>query len=123
MGAKLGEQFVQPLANKDRDRLRQLFTADLDFRGMTPNQFWEAETADAAIGDVLFGKWYEPHEVIRKVLSVEHDGFLARKHVGYRLLVEKLEGMFLVTSKPTTRNRTDGSAGLRVMCCGLQPAP
>ena len=38
----LGTQFVDALAARDRERLRALLHPQVDFRGLTPNRFWEA---------------------------------------------------------------------------------
>jgi hypothetical protein len=40
----LGSRFVAALAAKDTDRLVALFASDVDFRGLTPRRFWEADS-------------------------------------------------------------------------------
>jgi hypothetical protein len=39
----LGPRFVAALAAKDTDGLVALFASEVDFRGMTPGRFWEAD--------------------------------------------------------------------------------
>jgi hypothetical protein len=53
----LGPRFAQVLATKDYEALRAVLHADVDFRGLTPNRFWEAHDRDAVL-DIVFGVWF-----------------------------------------------------------------
>jgi hypothetical protein len=52
----LGPRFAQALATKDSEALRAVLHPDIDFRGLTPNRFWEARDRDAVL-DIVFGVW------------------------------------------------------------------
>jgi hypothetical protein len=42
----LGIAFAEAFAAKDYDRVRALAHPEVDFRGLTPNRFWEAHDPD-----------------------------------------------------------------------------
>jgi hypothetical protein len=48
MAGPLGERFVRALAAKDFAQVASLLHPEVDFRGMTPGRFWQANTATQA---------------------------------------------------------------------------
>jgi len=62
----LGPRFVAALAAKDTDGLVALFASKVDFRGMTPGRFWEADSPQRVVNEVLY-EWYEPEDVIERI--------------------------------------------------------
>ena len=92
----IGERFATALAAKDADGLRELLQPELDFRAMTPGQFWEADDSATVIDDVLLGQWFEPSDEIKELLSVETASVGQRNRVGDQLRVENLDGEHLV---------------------------
>jgi hypothetical protein len=61
----LGSRFVSALATKDTDRLVALFASDVDFRGMTPGRFWEVDSPQRIVHEVLY-EWFGPKESAAK---------------------------------------------------------
>jgi hypothetical protein len=117
----LGEEFAKALADKDSSRIRGLIHPEIDFRGMTPNYFWEAKDADELI-TVLLGKWFEDDDHIEALDHLETDSFADRDRVGYRFIVENPDGRFLVEQQAYLEAR-DGKIGwMRVLCAGYRPA-
>jgi hypothetical protein len=57
----LGSRFVAALAAKDTNRLVGLFASEVDFRGMTPRRFWEVDTPQRVVHEVLY-EWFEPKD-------------------------------------------------------------
>ena len=53
----LGRRFVEALAIKDAEALRAVLHPAVDFRGLTPNRFWEAHDPDAVL-EIVFGVWF-----------------------------------------------------------------
>jgi hypothetical protein len=43
----LGEDFVAALSARSGDQLRAVLAPDVDFKGLTPGRFWEAESHPA----------------------------------------------------------------------------
>ena len=117
----LGAEFAHALAAKDTARLRALLHPEVDFRGMTPRRFWEAEDPDAVL-EVLLGSWFEDSDEIEALERVESDAFADRQRVGYRFAVTNPDGRFVVEQQAYLAER-DGRIGwMRVVCSGYRPA-
>jgi len=116
----LGAEFVQALAAKDEQRLRDLMHPEIDFRGLTPRRFWEASDADTVIS-VIFGHWFEDSDVIESVERVETDMVIDRERVGYRLAVRNADRRFLVEQQAYLYDRDGRIAWMRVLCSGYRP--
>jgi hypothetical protein len=118
--ASLGSSFAAALALKDFDRIRDLLHPEVDFRGLTPRRFWEAEDPEAVVGGALRA-WFEDSDEIVELLRIETDAFADRERVGYRLLVRNPEGLFEVEQQAYLSER-DGKIGwMRVLCSGYRP--
>jgi hypothetical protein len=119
MSEPLAAAFAQALADKDTERLRDLLHPELDFRGMTPGRVWEAADVDDVIK--VIGTWFDDHDHIERVESIETDGFADRQRAGYRLLVRNDDGLHLVEQQAYLSDR-DGRIGwLSVLCSGYRP--
>jgi hypothetical protein len=117
----LGSQFVAALAAKDTDRLVALFAPNVDFRAMTPGRFWEADSPQRVVHEVLY-QWYEPHDVIERVDHIEVGYVADRERVDYRFVVHSPDGLFLVEQRAYFD--VDGAgriAYMRAMCSGYRP--
>jgi hypothetical protein len=77
---------------------------------MTPGRFWEADSPQRVVDEVLY-QWFEPHDVIERVDHIEVGYVADRKRVDYRFLVRSPDGLFLVEQRAyfdvdgTSRNR------------------
>jgi hypothetical protein len=117
----LGPEFARALAAKDVERLLELMHAEIDFRGMTPNRFWEATDPEAVIA-VLLDNWFEEKDEIEALERVESDTVADRQRVGYVFSVTNPDGRFLVEQQAYLSAR-DGRIGwMRVVCSGFRPA-
>ena len=117
----LGTDFASALAAKDRDRLRELLDPEIEFRGLTPSRFWEADDSEAVLS-ILFERWFEDTDEIKAVELVDADAFADRERVGYRFSVTNPDGRFLVEQQAYLSGR-DGRIGwMRVLCSGYRPA-
>ena len=116
----LGEEFVAALAAKDSSRMLGLLHAEVEFRGLTPRNTWEAGDAQGVVGIVL-GRWFEQTDEIREIERVDTDAFADRERVGYRLRVRNPDGEFVVEQQAYLGER-DGRIGwMRVLCSGFRP--
>jgi hypothetical protein len=116
----LGGEFARALAVKDTGRIRELVHPEIDFRGLTPNRFWEAVGADAVLS-ILFENWFEDTDEIRTIESLESDAVVDRERVGYRFAVRNPDGEFLVEQQAYLSARDDRIDWMRVVCSGYRP--
>lgn len=116
-----GTRYVDALAAKDTQALRDLFAADILFRGMTPGRFWEARTPDDVIQQILY-QWFEPTDVIEGVEQVEVGEIVDRERVDYRLRVRNNDGLFAVEQRAYLQVDADGRVTrMDAMCSGFRP--
>jgi hypothetical protein len=116
-----GESFVEALSGKDAERLRGLFTTDVDFKGLTPGRSWEGTGPDDVL-DVLLANWFEPHDEIVEVRAVSTEEVADRSRVTYRFGLS-CSGKPHVTEQHAFFE-TDESGRirwLRMMCSGFRP--
>ena len=116
----LGADFAAALAAKDVARLLDLLHPEIDFRGMTPNRYWEAGDPEAVLA-VLVGRWFEDKDEIESLEALDTDAFADRERVAYRFGVRNPDGRFLVEQQVYLTER-DGRIGwMRVLCSGFRP--
>jgi hypothetical protein len=121
MAASLGERFAQALAAKDFDQIASLLHPQVEFRGMTPGRFWQADNPTQVIEEIL-RSWFEDSDQIDELLQVDTDRVGDRERVGYRLAVSNPDGSFLVEQQ-AYYDTSDGSiTWMRVLCSGYRPA-
>jgi hypothetical protein len=117
----LGSQFATALAEKDFDRLRELLHPEVDFRGMTPSRFWEANDPDSVVTEVL-ELWFEPSDEIESLDDVETQTFADRERVGWQFTVRNPDGRFVVEQQAYVSPREGRIGWMRVMCSGFRPS-
>lgn len=118
--ATLGARFATALARKDAEALRALLHPEVDFRGMTPNRFWEGGGPDAVLKHLL-GGWFEPKDEIESLDALETGAVADRERVGYRVTVNNPDGRFVVEQQAYVGSSGDRIDWLRVMCSGMRP--
>ena len=119
----LGRAFAEALGQKDGSRLKTLLQPDVNFKAMTPGRFWEADSADEVVDEVMLGAWFEPSDEIVEIVSIETDDLSSAERVGYRFRVTNPTGRFLVEQQAYLESK-DGRIGwLRIMCAGFRPEP
>jgi hypothetical protein len=115
-----GSRYVEALAARDTDTLLGLFAPEVFFRGMTPGRFWEADSPEDVVHEVLY-QWFEPADVIENVDYVEVGSIVDRQRVDYRLRVRNPEGVFAVEQRAYFD--TDGAGRIcrmHAMCAGFR---
>jgi hypothetical protein len=117
----IGAQFARALSVKDFDTLSDLLHPEVDFRGLTPNRFWEATDGDSLISGVL-RQWFEDEDEIRTLELLETDVVADRERVGYRFSVRCPDGDYLVEQQAYLSTRDGRIDWMRVVCSGFRPA-
>jgi hypothetical protein len=115
-----GAEFVRALAVKDYGRIRELLDPQVDFRGMTPNRFWEASDPEGVVGAIL-NNWFEEEDEIESLESLESESFADRERVGYRFRVRNPDGRFLVDQQAYLSVEDGHIVWMRVLCSGYRP--
>jgi hypothetical protein len=116
----IGSRFVAALAAKDTNRLVALFASQVDFRGLTPRRFWEVDSPQRVVHEVLF-EWFESNDVIERVDYVEAGQVADRQRVDYRFLVRNADGSFLVEQRAYFDLDAAGRiCYMRVICSGYR---
>ena len=113
----LGRRFVEALAIKDAEALRAVMHPEVDFRGLTPNRFWEAHDRDAVL-EILFGAWFEPHDELDELVLMQSDAFADREQIRFRFRGRNRDVPMIVEQQAYLTER-DGLIGwMRVVCSG-----
>ncbi len=121
MDGEVGVEFVRALAAKDADRLLAILRSDVEFRGLTPRKFWEADTAEELVHDIILGQWFEEHDHVDGIEAIECSELPQRNRVGYRLRVTNPDGTFAVEQQAYYSGDNGEIDWLRIMCAGYQP--
>jgi hypothetical protein len=122
MSDELGVRFVKALTTKDRPGLLDVLAPDVDFRGLTPNRFWEVATATTLVDEVLLGAWFAPSDHIDSLTDLQTGSVGGRHRVSYRLQVSNADGVHLVEQQAYFDVEDDRISWLRVLCAGFRPA-
>lgn len=115
-----GERFAQALARKDRPALLGLLDAAVDFRGLTPQRFWEADSAEVLVDEIVLGTWFDSGDQIEALEEVQTGSVADRDRVSYRLRVVNADGAFLVEQQAYYGVDGDRISWLRIMCSGFR---
>jgi hypothetical protein len=116
----LGADFARALAAKDTARLAELMHPEIDFRGLTPNQSWEAHDPEAVLS-ILLADWFAPKDEIQGVEHLDGDVVVDRERVGYRFSVRNPDGSFLVEQQAYLSGTEGRIDWMRVVCSGFRP--
>jgi hypothetical protein len=118
--SSLGKHFAEAVAAKDFDRVAELLDPDVDFRGITPNRFWEASDPSSVVSDVL-EHWFEPSDHIEELVAVESGHVADREHFSYRVRGHNPDGPFVVEQQAYFTERDGRIDWMRVLCSGFRP--
>ena len=117
----VGADFARAFGEKDSARIRELLHPEIDFRGLTPNRFWEASNPDDVV-EILFGNWLEDTDHVDGIEGIDADTVADRERVGYRFVVSNADGRFLVEQQAYLSTRDGQIDWIRVVCSGFRPA-
>lgn len=120
MHNEIGERFAQALAKKDSQGLLDLLDPEVDFRGLTPNRFWEASSANALVDDILLGAWFEARDHIEALEDLQVGAVGDRDRVSYQVRIVNPDGVFLVEQQAYFGVDDARINWLRIMCSGYR---
>ena len=115
-----GVAFAEALAKKDFGTVAEILDPDVDFRGMTPNRFWEARGSDAVVSEVL-KEWFLDSDEVEELVEVSSGEVADREHVAYRIRGHNPEGPFVVEQQAYLTVEDGRIVWMRVLCSGFRP--
>ncbi len=118
--ADVGRSFAEALAAKDFERVKELVHPQLDFRGLTPNRFWEASSADELVENVLTS-WFEDEDRVEELTSLESGDFEDRRRLVYAMRGHNDDGPFAVEQQAYFTERDGRIDWMRIVCSGFRP--
>jgi ketosteroid isomerase-like protein len=118
MAESVAERYVDAIARRDHVALRSLLAPDVDFRGMTPARFWEANDPDGVVE--ALASWFEPQDVVEEVLAVDRDTVVDRERVGYRFRVRCPDGHYVVEQQAYLTIDDGRITWMRSVCSGFR---
>jgi hypothetical protein len=114
------EAFILALPKKDADGVRAAVTPDVHFRGLTPDDTCEAHSAEEVVG-ILLGKWFEPQDEIKSLVSYDVHDFVGRFGFIYRIRGRNADGDFIVEQQGYATLADDGRvADISIVCSGYR---
>ena len=116
----LGARFVEAVAAKDPERLRAVLHPQIDFRGLTPNRFWEAHDRDSVL-QIVLGSWFEPGDELEVLELMQSDAVADRQQLRYRFRGRNADGPMVVEQQAYFAERDGGIGWMRVVCSGCRP--
>jgi hypothetical protein len=119
MTDEIGERFAEAIAKKDSAGLTELLDPEIDFRALTPNRFWESNSAATVVDDVVFGTWFDSNDHIDSLEHVQVGSVVDREKVEYRFHITNPDGAFLVEQQAYFRVSDGRIKWLRILCSGF----
>ena len=116
----LGRRFVEALAIKDAEALRAVLHPEVDFRGLTPNRFWEAHDRDAVL-EIVFGVWFGADDELEELVLMHSDAFADREQVRFRFRGRNRDRPMVVEQQAYLTERNGLIGWMRVVCSGQRP--
>ncbi|WP_067431758.1 hypothetical protein [Nocardioides jensenii] len=112
--------FTAAIATRDREKLADLFVADVDFRALTPGRQWEAHTPEEVTA-IILDHWFEEQDRVIAVHLLEAATIVDTERMGYRFELETPDGSHLVEQQAYYRTDGDRFTWVRVLCSGFRP--
>jgi hypothetical protein len=114
------EAFIRALSAKDVNAVRSTLAPEVRFRGLTPNDEWEAHSPDEA-ATILFGSWFEEPDKITDLVSYDVRDVSGRVSFRYCFRVQNPDGKFIVEQQGYASLTDDGRIGdMSVVCSGFR---
>jgi hypothetical protein len=115
----LGVRFAAAIEDRDRTALRNVFATPVQFRAVTPNRFWDAETPSDVV-DIVLGTWFEDRKRITQVTLVEDDTVGDISKISYRMSVATDSGPTVIEQVAYYAVQDDRITQLRLVCSGFR---
>lgn len=99
--------------------MRTLLGEELDFKGLRPGRFWEADSAAEADG-IVFDHWFEETDRVTDVAHVDEGEVGDTQRVGYRFHLQCSDGPCVVEQQAYYRALDAPVVHLRIVCSGFR---
>jgi hypothetical protein len=120
MPKDVAESFVEAIARHDESAFKDLLAEEVDFRGLTPGRFWEADSPEE-VADVVLGHWFAESDRIDEVTRVEHGEPVGdTERLSYRFAITNDSGIFTAEQQVYYRALDGRIEYLRVLCSGFR---
>lgn len=117
---KAVEAFILAVSKKYDSGLSAALTRDARFRGLTPNDEWDARSPDEIV-KILFGSWFDPHDEITNLISYDVHNLADRVGFIYRMRGTNPGGDFIVEQQGYATLAEDGRiADISIVCSGFR---
>lgn len=114
------ETFIFALARKDADGVRASLAPAVRFRGLTPNQEWQADASDEVVS-ILFGAWFETTDLVEELVAHEVRRVADRFALRYSFAIRNADGRWLVEQQGYASADDAGRiADLSIVCSGYR---
>jgi hypothetical protein len=117
---EVGGRFARLLAAKRWSELVTMLDAGITFKGMTPRRFWDADTPEDVVFEVL-QHWFDDTDHIEELVSVFAGRVADRHWLHYRVRVRNDDGLHLVDQHGYYDVAGDRIRRLHLMCSGFRP--
>jgi hypothetical protein len=118
--ASVTSGFVDAILLRDFPRACSFLHPDIDFRAMTPNRVWEADSP-AGVEQVLRAWFEHPERDVERVDPTELASVEDTLRVGWRVHGSDANGPFIYEQQAYVREDDGQVVWLRVMCSGPRP--
>jgi SnoaL-like domain len=119
MSEGAGRACADALGTKDWAAISRVLADDVDFRALTPNQFWEATGPQAVVDEVL-RDWLDDERVTG--VSAVEDGEVGDRHrVAYRIGIDGPDGPEIVEQQAYYEVADGRISWIRILCAGILP--
>ena len=115
-----GERFARSFLAKDWSKVAEVLDPEIDFRGLTPGQPWQASSARGLIDDVL-SQWLGPDDDVHEIVDVSTDNVLSRGRVAYRFRIRSGGDDYVCEQTAYFDQDGDRIKKLRILCTGFIP--
>lgn len=121
MTERAGERFARALAAKDAAALTSLLAPEVDFKALTPGEFWECGDARELVDETLLGIWFRAEREIVETIAVDSDDLGPMERVRYRFRVVGPDGESTIEQQAYYETSDGRISWLRIMCTGFLP--
>lgn len=121
VSASVADGFLDAILARDLARVPGLVHPAIDFRAMTPNRVWEADSP-ATVEEVLRAWFEHPERHVERVEPIPSASLADTLRVGWRVYGHDANGPFVYEQQAYLREEGGRLVWLRIICSGPRPA-
>lgn len=118
--SRIGAALVDAIVARDIARAGALLHPEIDFRAMTPNRVWEAESPAGV--EAVLREWLEdPDEDVNGIEATQPVALEDTARIGWLVHISDSDGPHVFEQQAYVRERDGLIAWMRLMCSGWIP--